>query len=428
VSETIALRIAHHLRLSTVERRLFVRALTQHVFRGDGENRFLPQMTGQLMGSVVSFPVLCIANAAACRFAFEQTVSKKTSLRDLPALFNGDDVVMKIPRTGYEIWRKVTGFFGLSESVGKTYVSSTFLNVNSTTFNYVGDRGARVDVSQAQAPPLLAVPPSVFSDRPAIAGAPGEVQRLVPPRRIDASDFPLPERDPSLAYELVRYVNMGLFNGMKRSGGSVGAADVAAAGDLSIGARARELYYSCPDSLRSKVMTEYVRVNSQLFKTFRVPWYIPEEFGGLGLPPHLRYDTQTWVGPTEWELRRAASIMLDRSEEVSRTVDTPWHVHKLAMSRFPAKPTPTLSEKDADKTEFVYGKVCVSLLFDSSVSEEDLFSKDTVSDGVRALRCNERLWSKVKPVPATGMTDRLRLLIMSRAKGLRTALPLSIVS
>jgi hypothetical protein len=51
---------------------LAIRALTQHIFhfKNKGDDIYSPQKQGQLMGSIMSFFVLCIINAAVSRLSY----------------------------------------------------------------------------------------------------------------------------------------------------------------------------------------------------------------------------------------------------------------------------------------------------------------------------------------------------------------------
>jgi len=51
-------------------------------------------------------------------------------------LVNGDDAVFTTNQFGYELWVRMASLCGLRPSIGKVYFSDTFLNINSTTFDY----------------------------------------------------------------------------------------------------------------------------------------------------------------------------------------------------------------------------------------------------------------------------------------------------
>jgi hypothetical protein len=87
---------------------------------------------GQLMGSLFSFPLLCVINLAILRWAVESWTERYWRLRDLPALVNGDDILFLCTRRFEAYWRKATTSAGLIPSLGKDYWSKQFAMVNST--------------------------------------------------------------------------------------------------------------------------------------------------------------------------------------------------------------------------------------------------------------------------------------------------------
>jgi len=93
------------------------------------------QTNGQLMGSVMSFPILCIINAAICRLVIKRRTGREVALREVPLLVNGDDAVFVTDSEGYRYWEEVATFCGLQPSVGKVYFSDQFFNVNSRNFS-----------------------------------------------------------------------------------------------------------------------------------------------------------------------------------------------------------------------------------------------------------------------------------------------------
>jgi hypothetical protein len=138
VSEAIGEEIVAQIRAAHVpgegyefdddHKEMFIRSLVHHQYIIDGV--ICPQLEGQLMGSVTSFPVLCIANAAMCRWALEVSDNRSYRLRNEPLrthtkiaslLVNGDDCTLKGSRGNLrQIWERITSFGGLSTSVGKT--------------------------------------------------------------------------------------------------------------------------------------------------------------------------------------------------------------------------------------------------------------------------------------------------------------------
>jgi hypothetical protein len=80
------------------------------------------QRSGQLMGSLLSFPLLCLLNDCTAR---------AIGLSSSQYLINGDDILMRTSKKNYPIWKEKVEEFGLSLSLGKNYVHPEFGTVNS---------------------------------------------------------------------------------------------------------------------------------------------------------------------------------------------------------------------------------------------------------------------------------------------------------
>lgn len=294
VSELVGNCIAETVQLSSDEHQLFIRALVGHkivMSESDLDDLALEltprdQKRGQLMGSVVSFPVLCIVNAAICRWALEVVHQKKILLRDAPLCINGDDAVIKGPEQFYDVWAKIATSIGLAPSVGKVYRSREFLNMNSTTYNYLRDGAYAIEVYRDGVP----------------------VHRVI-------------------HYELVPYVNMGLLLGLKRSGGKQQQKDLGST-DSSIGARARELIRLCPPYIAEQVLRQYINENHNLLVSLRIPWFLPESFGGVGLPIVGAFK------PANRELRLARVILNTGVKVPRKPLDVDWNTWQLVSRRF----------------------------------------------------------------------------------------------
>jgi len=212
-----------------------------------------PQLWGQLMGSIVSFIVLCLCNASVIRTSYEIAYedyygwvrgTAKFDLKEIPAVVNGDDGLVRTQLSGFmKIWESVAASAGFMPSLGKTYEHQLYANINSTSFLRDGDSDLR----------------------------------------------------------LVPYVNMGLVCGMGRSGGSTGVRDVIKEDnfdqsmDLTIGGRHHALMESCPVELIGSVHKAFLKKHASVLQTVRVPWYVPEKFGGVGLKP--RHINEFWNVP-----------------------------------------------------------------------------------------------------------------------------------
>jgi len=83
------------------------------------------QERGQLMGSLLSFPLLCITNYLALRYFVRRSV---------PLKINGDDIVFRCTMDEYRTWSEGVESWGLTLSIGKTLVSETFFSLNSAFF------------------------------------------------------------------------------------------------------------------------------------------------------------------------------------------------------------------------------------------------------------------------------------------------------
>lgn len=85
------------------------------------------QTRGQLMGSLLSFPILCVANAATL-----MTLRKHESLGQVRALINGDDILFREKSLRkIHSWKRIASAMGLEPSVGKNYCSRHFGSINS---------------------------------------------------------------------------------------------------------------------------------------------------------------------------------------------------------------------------------------------------------------------------------------------------------
>jgi hypothetical protein len=83
------------------------------------------QTSGQLMGSLLSFPLLCFLN---------DFVMKESGFDQLSYLVNGDDVVACDEISHIEKWKELAPRVGLSLSIGKNFVDPDFCTVNSQLF------------------------------------------------------------------------------------------------------------------------------------------------------------------------------------------------------------------------------------------------------------------------------------------------------
>jgi hypothetical protein len=283
---------------------LFLKALTKHIFVQSGEQiskleaekldprhvfckaskgdfvynkaHFLPQTEGQLMGSIISFPFLCIANAALCRLCLELSSKKVYRVTNnvqtpgalAPLLINGDDCLLTGDPSLRPIWEFKCKFAGLESSVGKTYFSKSFCTINSVIY----------------------------------------------------------EKDQRSGIWYTRkYVNMGLVLGRSKDGQN----KVTLA---KLGALSRDLKSSCPPSLWRKAKKMFIRNNrNELNRYPNLPWFIPEWLGGLGLPR----DNDTEISEID---RKICSIIKMNYHNPKFKIVKPqemaeWVMHKEVMKR-----------------------------------------------------------------------------------------------
>lgn len=86
------------------------------------------QRRGQLMGSLLSFPILCLANASTLCHLRHQDLS------DLKACVNGDDILFVDDDRKIKSWKRIATALGLVPSIGKNFQSNFFGTFNSQLF------------------------------------------------------------------------------------------------------------------------------------------------------------------------------------------------------------------------------------------------------------------------------------------------------
>lgn len=95
------------------------------------------QKNGQLMGSILSFPILCLANLGVYLITTQDFQHGwKRSERLNSVLVNGDDMLYVAPIDYWEIHIKNGLDVGLQMSLGKSYYHDIYSNVNSTSCHF----------------------------------------------------------------------------------------------------------------------------------------------------------------------------------------------------------------------------------------------------------------------------------------------------
>lgn len=103
------------------------------------------QQTGQLMGSPLSFPFLCVCNLIAYKLSLEEYLGTEVEFHELPCLVNGDDILFRTNETHYDMWKWHVSQIGFDLSIGKNYIHEKVLTINSTCFQYIGNKFIPVD-------------------------------------------------------------------------------------------------------------------------------------------------------------------------------------------------------------------------------------------------------------------------------------------
>jgi hypothetical protein len=111
------------------------------------------QKTGQLMGSTLSFPILCIVNFVCYWKAFNSYLNQQNftpheidlvqdDWEQLPCLINGDDIMFRANEDLYSLWNNELVNCGFKLSIGKNYINRNTFTMNSQlyTFNWTTDR------------------------------------------------------------------------------------------------------------------------------------------------------------------------------------------------------------------------------------------------------------------------------------------------
>lgn len=133
-SEFCLLLVAERLGVAADEVPNMLACLTRHTLSysfGEAKQKTIltvDQKTGQLMGSFMSFPILCILNAAVNWVYLDPTL--QTPLRELPLLINGDDVAASSDRD-FSDWSEYVARVGFKLSLGKNYIHRDVMTINS---------------------------------------------------------------------------------------------------------------------------------------------------------------------------------------------------------------------------------------------------------------------------------------------------------
>lgn len=321
------------------------------------------QRSGQLMGSIVSFPILCILNATCVRWACEVADKRKYTLKNSRMSINGDDCVFRIHKSGYKHWERITNFIGLTKSLGKTYVSREFLEIDSRTF--VRLRKPIIDPEN--------------------------------PKRL-------------LHFRQVEYVNTSLLGkeGVKVVSGFQGSLLAQEASrEHNFATRAEALLKECPEHLKNRVYRKFIGNNLTALAEFKVPWFLQKWLGGLGMP---RLNEHCKVSELDLRIANRILMNINKPGKRPRTLVDPqeWAIRQAADKYMPKNPHIVLYEeedcREVRELQEFRRKATINLLFDDNVRWNNMDGKSNgrtilytplplVKSTLRAnIRFNENLW------------------------------------
>jgi len=152
LEETDRSDIFQNLKMSLVGHNMCYIGMGPRDEKGEKTDLYIPQLRGQLMGSPVSFPILCFINFLVNWVFIDPYLA--TPIKDVPILVNGDDLFMVLPRSYYEgknrwysscdgspgqkgvSWTNFIKVVGFSESLGKNYIHPHTFCMNSQFYTF----------------------------------------------------------------------------------------------------------------------------------------------------------------------------------------------------------------------------------------------------------------------------------------------------
>lgn len=307
------------------------------------------------MGSIVSFPILCLLNATIMRVSFELATGVPTWLDEMSAAINGDDVTWRGKPKVYHAWQQVAKFFGMEESIGKTFLSDQFVQMNSRNFQVVN----------------------------------------------------------GLLYQS-QFLNWGLVRNLGRSGDG-GLAETTGL-QISPSARYQELIKHTPDNLKQNIHNLFVKHNRQSLEGLRLPWYLPTWLGGLGLTGVMEpsdADLRIANGFIRAFAQKRRNGSAAPGVELPKDISVGSALWTMRIKAQKNLPTPFYTQDESDVGVEKYTNAVfeeqVSLIFDSTVNLRDIFptartyvddrgvlvtasDKETPSNLNAAVKWNRRIW------------------------------------
>jgi hypothetical protein len=216
---------------------LMRRCLTEHTIEyldDDGHVvRTIKQQTGQLMGSFLSFPVLCIINLAINWYYMDPFQDHEPW--NLPLYVNGDDV-LAASNEPFPNWEETVGLVGFKKSLGKNYVSDHMFCINSEFYMILTDEDERKQIVRVETVATECIYAQSWYK---------EVDRRTNTRTVGT-----------------------IFDNSPHH----------------VGALCRHLLETSSSSRQILAFNLFTRMNHAKLQELGRPWFVPVELGGLGLP------------------------------------------------------------------------------------------------------------------------------------------------
>jgi hypothetical protein len=377
------------------------------------------QKRGTLMGDIMSFIILNVINCAMVRWSVEVDQDEMIPLHELKAMFNGDDCLWLGSDRGYVIWGQIAALSGMTESIGKTYVSESFVNINSR--NFIVDKvNSNMCISERT---FTEVVTRTETKQRLIEGKDGKEPDFYDLKHTFLNSYKQ-KSERMHPFHTTKFVNMGLLTGQKRSG------LISEDGDStkSIGARYRELIEDCPKYLRKEVHYAFIKQNEETLRSTFLPWFMPEWIGGLELyTKNFRITPKNGeTYPKKKDLQIATRILMQwrkvRPIPLSRKMKS-WLIWKKASEAAPdANFTMDKDDQGIAKRQDMVGLFALNILFDSNVMLQDIFPKPEnakealkkmekiKNETMTIIRHNEKLWKDEGWRPTKNIVSERRLL------------------
>jgi len=240
---------------------------------------------------------------------------------------------------GYALWSELGTWVGLSPSVGKTYYTEEFAQINSRNFLYDSKTGR---------------------------------------------------------YRPVFILNMGMLVGIAKKGGDVSTMRRAERVSQTA-CNYRSLMEDCLTiSQKERVHSLFMELHGEFLRSFRLPWYVPCWAGGLGLTGYILPDDK------DRRCMRMVRMCYSKLRPKSLPLgEKTWLVHQIATRHLPV--TSLFVDQTVGVKEFqaAVALKSVDMLFDASVPFAKMFQSGALSDlAAKNLAHNDRLWSKLRKSPS----------------------------